>query len=112
MYMEALQGEGKEYGKREVLYPDFERTASGLQYKDMVVGAADAKTFLSNCQLMPCIEGMLDGHTKFEERVVLEVLGAVEYVSDCSTGLYTKPSKCKQAAVETGPSGLWGIRSM
>ena len=45
MYMEALQGEGKEYGKREVLYPDFERTASGLQYKDMVVGAADAKTF-------------------------------------------------------------------
>ena len=43
--MEALQGEGKEYGKREVLYPDFERTASGLQYKDMVVGAADAKTF-------------------------------------------------------------------
>ena len=45
VYMEALQGEGKEYGKREVLYPDFERTASGLQYKDMVVGAADAKTF-------------------------------------------------------------------
>ena len=44
VYMEALQGEGKEYGKREVLYPDL-RTASGLQYKDMVVGAADAKTF-------------------------------------------------------------------
>ena len=45
VYMDALQGEGKDYGKREVLYPDFERTASGLQYKDMVVGAADAKTF-------------------------------------------------------------------
>ena len=69
----------------------------GIVYPDSAA-AADAKTFLSNCQLMPCIEGMLDGHTKFEERVVLEVLGAVEYVSDCSTGLYTKPSKCKQAA--------------
>jgi FKBP-type peptidyl-prolyl cis-trans isomerase len=45
VYMDALQGKGKDYGKKEVLYPDFERTASGLQYKDMVLGAADAKTF-------------------------------------------------------------------
>ena len=45
VYMNALQGEGKDYGKKEVLYPDFERTASGLQYKDMRVGDADAATY-------------------------------------------------------------------
>ncbi|CAL50076.1 Peptidyl-prolyl cis-trans isomerase,FKBP-type,domain [Ostreococcus tauri] len=43
VYMDALQGSGKDYGKREVLYPDFERAASGLQYKDMVLG--DGETF-------------------------------------------------------------------
>ena len=45
VYMNALQGEGKDYGKKEVLYPDFERTSSGLQYKDMKLGNDDAATY-------------------------------------------------------------------
>lgn len=41
VYMDALAGKGKDYGKKEVLYPDFERTASGLQFKDMVEGTGE-----------------------------------------------------------------------
>lgn len=41
VYMDALAGKGKDYGKKEVLYPDFERTASGLQFKDMVAGTGE-----------------------------------------------------------------------
>jgi len=45
VYMESLQGAGKDYGKSEILYSDFARTRSGLQYKDVREGVANAATY-------------------------------------------------------------------
>jgi hypothetical protein len=42
LYMDALQGSGKDYGKSSYIYPDFTVTKSGLQYKDMKEGTGDA----------------------------------------------------------------------
>ena len=41
LYMDALQGSGKDYGKSSYIYPDFTVTKSGLQYKDMKEGTGD-----------------------------------------------------------------------
>jgi len=45
LYMQGLQGQGKDYGKSTIIYPDFTQTASGLQYKDVVEAPAGAATY-------------------------------------------------------------------
>ena len=42
-FMEGIKD--KDYGKSEVLYSDFTRTASGLQYKDVRPGAKEGKEY-------------------------------------------------------------------
>ena len=42
-FMEGIKD--KDYGKSEVIYPDFTRTASGLQYKEVRAGAKDGKEY-------------------------------------------------------------------
>lgn len=59
VYMDALAGNGKDYGKKEVLYPDFERTPSGLQFKDMVEGTGE--TFAADAGKTAVIDW--DGYT-------------------------------------------------
>jgi FKBP-type peptidyl-prolyl cis-trans isomerase len=41
----------KDYGKSEVLYSDFTRTASGLQYKDVRPGAKEGKEYNDNAKI-------------------------------------------------------------
>ena len=72
-------------GREGVIYPD-------------AAAAAEAKTFLSNSPLMQHIEAMLDRHTNFEDRIVLEVMSTLAYVSDCDTGYYTQASEAVCAA--------------
>ena len=45
LYMQGLQGQGKDYGKSTIIYPDFTQTASGLQYTDVVEAPAGAATY-------------------------------------------------------------------
>ena len=45
LYMQGLQGQGKDYGKSTSIYPDFTQTSSGLQYKDVVEAPAGAATY-------------------------------------------------------------------
>ena len=72
-------------GREGVVYPD-------------AAAAAEAKTFLSNSPLMPHIESMLDRHTNYEDRIVLEVMSTLAYVSDCDTGFYTEAAEAVRAA--------------
>eukprot|EP01043_Picozoa_sp_COSAG02_P029571 COSAG02_NODE_1846_length_10682_cov_3.066900_1_plen_3275_part_01 len=74
-------------GREGVIYPD-------------AAAAAEAKTFLSNSPLMQHVEAMLDRHTNYEDRIVLEVMSTLAYVSDCDTGYYTQESEAKRAATK------------
>ena len=48
-FMEGIKD--KDYGKSEVLYSDFTRTASGLQYKDVRPGAKEGKEYNDNTKI-------------------------------------------------------------
>jgi len=48
-FMEGIKD--KDYGKSEVLYSDFTRTASGLQYKDVRPGAKEGKEYNDNAKI-------------------------------------------------------------
>jgi len=60
VYMDALQGSGKDYGKSSYIYPDFTVTKSGLQYKDMKEGTG-TKTYDANSNATAVIDW--DGYT-------------------------------------------------
>ena len=97
MQFETMHALGSLVGHCELTVALRAGARAGVVYPD-AAAAAHAKTFLATTGLMPHIEAMLDDHTNFEDRVVLEVMSTLAYVANCSVGFYRGQEDAVRAA--------------